>query len=822
MPPSGGTNLGTAQGQVIITANTAPAQAQLSAFAQQMQGLGSVINTLAAGFGLNFGATMIIQMAKGAVAADAMATSFARQQVAADSLAGSQEKLNALLEVYDRDTGGTLDKATELANVTQLLSVGFADSTKELDQFATAIRGMSLATGRSSDTITQNLILELFSQRGQRLDQLGLQYDKVRARQEELLKSDSSLTKEMAYQQAVLDEAQRKYGDLAKSSEGAKSGIEAVEVAWRNLRLEVAQEFHPGLDQLGNQLDQFLEWIRQRRTAIPSEGANLMRSFGIGVSPAGQEARDIGRHGGGVAENVPTGISDTQQKINDATVDWAHKRLQLEQQTNQDLSDENTSYQEQRLKTQTNYDEQVTRAASDFAKQQVRQEEDYQQSIADLRRQAQQRDALAARDHDQQIARMQRDSGEQLANLAEDRDRTISQRRADFDDRIGKLQIDHAKDIAQKQEDSTKRLLQIDQDFNRQREQAALSHQNTLSDAAARLDAFAVFAEQQRFASEQKAALQDHDAKVKDEQDKLQESIDNANAAYDQKVADEKASLDKAIQQANDSYSRQAADQQAALAQRISDANAAYTQQLSDAHAADDQRLTDMGAAFTEQKNRQIADQADRMTQMGIDHQAELTQLDTEHGKRITQIQTHSGLELTALDTAFNDQLTQLGEHNTAWEKEQDAFQAFALQSYKDHLNDMEREGINAQIKELNNALLNPLLDPAQATLISNAITALGQALAQIPARVGTDNNPYVPQITQSEGGSTQVHSSALVSVASLPPSAQVSASGNNTAITIAAGAITISGVSGQTASELAGIIDQRIYNAVLRGIGRG
>src|SRR4029434_2922829 len=140
---------------------------------------GNAVKALAAGFGVTFGAQMVVQLINAAIAGDQLATSYARQQVAAESLAGSQAQLNQLLEIYDHVTGGTVDKVTELANVTQLLSVGFADSAEELAGFATAIRGISIATGRSADTITQNLILELFSQRGQRLDQLGLQYHQV-------------------------------------------------------------------------------------------------------------------------------------------------------------------------------------------------------------------------------------------------------------------------------------------------------------------------------------------------------------------------------------------------------------------------------------------------------------------------------------------------------------------------------------------------------------------------------------------------------------------------------------------------------------------
>src|SRR4030095_15629581 len=113
MPDGGGTNLGTAQGRVVITAETASAEAQLTSFAKKTE---TLMKQVAGAFGIDLGVRGLVQLTQATVASTELATAYNRQTVAAQSLAGSQSELNAMLEVYDQATGGILDKSTELAN----------------------------------------------------------------------------------------------------------------------------------------------------------------------------------------------------------------------------------------------------------------------------------------------------------------------------------------------------------------------------------------------------------------------------------------------------------------------------------------------------------------------------------------------------------------------------------------------------------------------------------------------------------------------------------------------------------------------------------
>lgn len=211
--PSGGGNLGQASGSIVInTQQLTAAQAAVQAASRQMTqalnainapvtqaqsnitSLSSGLQQLGGAFGLAFGAAGLAQAVRFASSIDEIATAYRRQSVAARNLAGSQGQLNDLLRVYDQASGGVIDKAQALSDVTRLMAVGFADSAAELDSFVRAVRGISIATGRPQEFVVTQLQLELLSQTGLRLDQVGLGMEEVRKRAEALQAANSQLT----------------------------------------------------------------------------------------------------------------------------------------------------------------------------------------------------------------------------------------------------------------------------------------------------------------------------------------------------------------------------------------------------------------------------------------------------------------------------------------------------------------------------------------------------------------------------------------------------------------------------------------------------
>ena len=554
-----GTNLGHAQGSISI--NTAQAQRAPAVMAgvaagieramgrvdgsitqaqNSINGFSGSLSRVGGLLGVSFGVAGAVQIARFATEADKVATAYRRQGVAALELAGSQGKLNELLDVYAEATGNAIDKATALDNVTKLQAVGFADNAEELDKFARAIRGISIAMGASQDTVAQNLILELFTQRGARLDQLGLQYDKVRQRANELRAADRSLTEQQAYQNAVLEQAEARFGKLADSLEGQATGAELAAKAWKNLQLQLGGTGGGVVDAFMGKLAENLDNATAAFARLSDAIEGYKRSAGAigdlftgGVNGAQPFYNSFkvgsgGSIGGGVGSAAATPIN---QELQDAKLDWARGVTELNKQTNAAIISQTESYNQQRASTESNYQKGVLREQQDFARSRQRAEAALADSIADIHTSAVRREEQMARDLARSIGQARADSAERLADLQDDLDRNNAERRQASAKKISEWEEDRAESVAEARAKSTERIAEMEEQYQKAREQATKQHLLTMLGAVSRLDAVAIWREQKKWELENAEAKEAHAEKLTDEQEKLDEAIEIGRAS---------------------------------------------------------------------------------------------------------------------------------------------------------------------------------------------------------------------------------------------------------------------------------------------------
>jgi hypothetical protein len=627
VPTGGGVSLGAAQGRIIIDLSdlnnvrattqqigvevernlgrmgTGAARAQTN-----LSGLAGTLRNLGGAFGVSLGAAGIAQVARFAVQVDAVATAYRRQSVAAQDLAGSQARLNELLQVYDRVTGGAVDRATALSDVTRLMAVGFADTAGELEEFVRAARGISVATGQQQDYVISQLQLAIANQSTLRLDQLGLGVSEVQQRIDDLRQSNSSLTKEMAYQQAILGLAAEKFGGLVDSAEAQATGAERAAKAWKDVRLELGELASGPVSFGGNLLTAWLQeqinMTRRWQKAIE----DVRRSLGLAVtsrpsfdSPGLSSGGGIGRRG--INAPLSTGASFSAEQ-GQVIRDNADALAAIEKDAGEQRADVTRQYEEQRTSTIRQYEQTIARESEDFARNRARAEREFQESIIEVRRDSARREAREA---------------EQLA-------RTLAEARADSEKRVNKAR-----------EDANERLAELEEDYQRRREKAEKSHRERILTAAGRLDAVAIREEQRRFAEESATAKEAHDEQRSDLQEQLAE-----------RIADERENLDDRIKQAQEAHDRQ----------------------LKDARDADDERIRDMQDDFDERKRIEDEDRRIRLERMAEDHDAQLDEMARQHGLRIQQIADQAQEERDQQQTQFNKALAAAGIQNDAWIKE--------------------------------------------------------------------------------------------------------------------------------------------------------
>lgn len=628
MPVGEGASLGAAQGRIVIDLSdlqnvrvttqrvgqevernlgrigTGAARAQSS-----LGDLASAARSVGGAFGVSLGVAGVVQLGRLAIGADAVATAYRRQQVAAVNLAGSQANLNALLSTYQRVTGGAVDRATALSDVTRLMAVGFGDTTQELEEFVRAARGISVATGQQQDYVISQLQLAIANQSTLRLDQLGLGVAEVEQRINDLRSANSGLTKEMAYQQAILGLAAEKFGALVDSAEAQATGAEKAAAAWKNARLELGELARGPVSFGGNLLSAWImeqinftrRWQKALEDVRRALGGivNTRASFDtFGMSSEGS----IGSQR--FTEAPRSTASQLTAEQGAAIRENAEALAAIESDAGEQRIAATRQYEEQRTSTIRQYEQTIARDAEDFARNRARAEREFAQNIAGVRQEAAEREA------------------EQVERLA----RLISDARSDSNERI-----------AEAREDTNKRLAELDEDYYRSRERAERGHRERILTAAGRLDAVAIREEQRRFAQESQDAKEAHNEQRSDLQEQLQERLE-----------DERENLDKRIRQAQE----------------------AHEEQLRDAREADDERIQDMKDDFEERKALEDEDRAIRLERMAADHQAQLAEMATQHTLRLQQIVDHAAEERDQQQIQFNKALEALGLQTDAWIKE--------------------------------------------------------------------------------------------------------------------------------------------------------
>lgn len=577
---------------------------------------------IASGLGIGIGGLggyAAIQGVQSVIEATELATAYERQTLAASNLAGSQAKLNELLDVYAKASGGAVNETTELANVSRLLATGYAKNAEELERFVRATRGASIALGREQEYIIQETQLAISNVSQKRLDQIGLGITEVIERIEKLRATNKEWSRETAFQEAVLSLMEEKYGALTDSVQGQATGVERLRKSWADLRLEMGRSASGPINQLsgslagmfgdmaqrnawfnqynrpGAQLAQYaspeerevFERTQRRRerwemlnTDFPRAMEDLRNAI-LGL-PAAIRGPDFSSRvpswmtsvrGGAAPEVGPVGFRRLEVE-QQAVIEEAYQAgLDLEKQYNQQRLDEIKNYEQQRASVIRNFGKQMAREEEDFARQRARSLRDYERGILDMLREGREREA---------------------------------EWQEDLDERIGEIR-----------EDGNKRLLEIEEKHAEDREAAEEKHRDALMKAAGQLDAIAVLEERKRFRKENEERDKQHKEQVEDAKENMDEQIEDAREAHQER--------------------------------------------LEDARKADEKRLADMAR----DRERQLADENEdreiRKNRAIEDHNAQLTEMDRVHGETLAKLQTQAEEEARVLEEALQKDLNALG-----------------------------------------------------------------------------------------------------------------------------------------------------------------
>ena len=179
-----------------------------------------------------------------------------------DTLTESMGGATPALEGMRGATKGMVDDMTLMSSANALMTMGIASTSEELAKNVQIVTRLKKPTDDAA-TAMENWALLMANQSLPRLDSFGISSGAVRVRIKELMEATEGLTREQAFNTAVLAEAEISMTKVADASEGQLANIERLEAGWANLKntmsVAVADALVPAVETAGNMATQTQE-----------------------------------------------------------------------------------------------------------------------------------------------------------------------------------------------------------------------------------------------------------------------------------------------------------------------------------------------------------------------------------------------------------------------------------------------------------------------------------------------------------------------------------------------------------------------------------
>jgi hypothetical protein len=205
----------------------------------------------------------------GRLGAEAQRSETAFQNISGGALAASDN-----LEAMRTATRGALSDIDAMSAANQLMQMGLVSNADELEEVTTAAVRLGTAMGRTANESISEFAALLANQSLPRLDTFGISSGKVRSRILELQAATEGLSREQAFNIAVMEEAERAMGRLGDAQEDQLLVIERNQAAWKNLKVEVGQVYSEFIA-LGGFMPTFLQDLADNVRLAREAGANF-------------------------------------------------------------------------------------------------------------------------------------------------------------------------------------------------------------------------------------------------------------------------------------------------------------------------------------------------------------------------------------------------------------------------------------------------------------------------------------------------------------------------------------------------------------------
>lgn len=712
--------------------------------------VGALAGGLAAGSPALAAGLAVGQAARFTFESSQLSVAYGRQRLAAENLAGSTATLNAMMEAYTRASGGAVAKTSALANVTRLQAVGFGDSAAEVERFTVAVRGASIAMGTAQDQMSQEVQLAISNQSLRRLDQIGLGITEVNDRIAQLRAQNQGMTREAAFQEAILGLLTEKFGALAESAEGQATGVEQLSAAWKDFGLAAGEATTPVINFMASGISNWLK-DTQRDVGLLTDAWNELNiAMRGGTGPGGRltpiteaQLAELQRgpaagtpswlRGGATAEELAPLRAERE------TLRIRHEALQQAFAEVQQITDRDVSPALERMRFDLDnlsqsialLDQRIAMAGGGGAPappmgaqirppgtpdppfravplepDQVAALRAREEGFAAIERESararleatqtyERQRASTIANYEKQIAREAEDFGRQRANAERKLQMSILDVHQDSARQRAKWEADLERNIAQARADSAEKAAEWESD----RAERIAEMRSDSAEREAEIE--------EKYAKNREKAAEDHRERlmqaagrldavaVREEQREYARAARDAEEAHKERIDEEGESLQEGIDEANKAHAKRLDDEADALAKSERQANDAHQRRLDEQKENDRLRIDEMKDAFEEQKIQEDIERGIRLARQAEDHQDQLDEMGRAHGERIQQIKDHAQEERDQFTEESNAFLEDVGIHNQAWLDEQERINEGVIKRHEELLEAERRALLN-------------------------------------------------------------------------------------------------------------------------------
>ena len=145
-------------------------------------------------------------------------------------------------------TRGMIADADLMQAGNKFLAMGLADSTEGTAELAEMATQLGMAMGEDATSSMENFALMMANQSIPRLDSFGISSSVVRERIKELMDATEGLSREQAFNQAVMEQGALTMEKVGEQAGTSAAKIAAMQATFANLKLKVGQALQPILD----------------------------------------------------------------------------------------------------------------------------------------------------------------------------------------------------------------------------------------------------------------------------------------------------------------------------------------------------------------------------------------------------------------------------------------------------------------------------------------------------------------------------------------------------------------------------------------------